>query len=124
MATPTQHRHKVAEAVAELRVDGGSLDRNSWAKVARAGPSIDLLESPSSGRLPPRCDKLAHLRLVVSGGAALSAALASTCEQRLGISVCQGYGLSEAAPVIAVAHSYGGPALVALAKAHTRAPSS
>ena len=45
---------------------------------------------------------LAHLRLVVSGGAALSAALASTCEQRLGISVCQGYGLSEAAPVIAV----------------------
>ena len=44
---------------------------------------------------------LARLRLVVSGGAALSEDLCATY-QRLGVAIYQGYGLSEAAPVVAV----------------------
>ena len=44
---------------------------------------------------------LARLRLLVSGGAALTEELRLTYE-RLGVTVYQGYGLSEAAPVVAV----------------------
>ena len=44
---------------------------------------------------------LARLRLVVSGGAALSEELRHVFE-RMGVGVYQGYGLSEAAPVVAV----------------------
>jgi acyl-CoA synthetase (AMP-forming)/AMP-acid ligase II len=42
---------------------------------------------------------LSSLRLVMSGAAPLDAGLAAQCEQRLGVQVIQGYGLTETSPV-------------------------
>jgi len=42
---------------------------------------------------------LSSLRLVLSGAAPLDARLAGACEERLGIRVIQGYGLTETSPV-------------------------
>jgi long-chain acyl-CoA synthetase len=45
-------------------------------------------------------ERLAGVRLVLSGSAPLSAELVDVFEQRTGIAVHQGYGLTEAAPVV------------------------
>jgi acyl-CoA synthetase (AMP-forming)/AMP-acid ligase II len=42
---------------------------------------------------------LSRLRVIVSGGAPLAAELAVACQERLGCTVKQGYGLTEASPV-------------------------
>ena len=42
---------------------------------------------------------LSNLRLIMSGAAPLDAGLADRCEQRLGVQVIQGYGLTETSPV-------------------------
>jgi acyl-CoA synthetase (AMP-forming)/AMP-acid ligase II len=42
---------------------------------------------------------LSGLRLIMSGAAPLDAGLAAQCEQRLGVEVIQGYGLTETSPV-------------------------
>jgi acyl-CoA synthetase (AMP-forming)/AMP-acid ligase II len=42
---------------------------------------------------------LSSLRLIMSGAAPLDAGLAAQCEQRLGVQVIQGYGLTETSPV-------------------------
>jgi acyl-CoA synthetase (AMP-forming)/AMP-acid ligase II len=42
---------------------------------------------------------LSSLRLIMSGAAPLDAGLADQCEQRLGVRVIQGYGLTETSPV-------------------------
>jgi long-chain acyl-CoA synthetase len=53
--------------------------------------------------LPPDADhrrRLATVRLVFSGAAALSSEVADVCERRFGLVIRQGYGLTEAAPVV------------------------
>jgi long-chain acyl-CoA synthetase len=53
--------------------------------------------------LPPRDDyrpQLASVRLAFSGAAPLSSEVADLCEQRLGLVIRQGYGLTEASPVV------------------------
>jgi len=50
--------------------------------------------------VPDLRERLAGVRLVLSGSAPLSAALVDLFEQRTGIAVHQGYGLTEAAPVV------------------------
>jgi acyl-CoA synthetase (AMP-forming)/AMP-acid ligase II len=42
---------------------------------------------------------LSDLRMIMSGAAPLDAGVASRCEQRLGVQVIQGYGLTETSPV-------------------------
>jgi acyl-CoA synthetase (AMP-forming)/AMP-acid ligase II len=42
---------------------------------------------------------LSSLRLIMSGAAPLDAGLSAQCEQRLGVHVIQGYGLTETSPV-------------------------
>ena len=67
--------------------------RVTWANVV---PPIVLALAKH-----PIVDKfdLTSLRALMSGAAPLGAALAQACEQRLGITVRQGYGLTETSPV-------------------------
>src|SRR6202011_2881090 len=44
--------------------------------------------------------QLAGVRLAFSGAAPLSAEVADACERRFGLVIRQGYGLTEAAPVV------------------------
>ncbi len=50
--------------------------------------------------VPDLGERLGHVRLVLSGSAPLSRELVDDFEQRTGIAVHQGYGLTEAAPVV------------------------
>jgi long-chain acyl-CoA synthetase len=50
--------------------------------------------------VPDLGERLDHVRLVLSGSAPLSRQLVDAFEQRTGIAVHQGYGLTEAAPVV------------------------
>ncbi len=49
-------------------------------------------------RLPP--DALTHVRLCVSGATALPRDVAEAMRARFGVAVCEGYGLTEASPVV------------------------
>jgi long-chain acyl-CoA synthetase len=98
---------------------GGSLKVGSSILLVDrfdAGVAIDLIErhgvtillgAPTMyaalAALPPDADhrrRLATVRLVFSGAAPLSPEVADACERRLGLVIRQGYGLTEAAPVV------------------------
>jgi len=55
-----------------------------------------------TARLPIQGLDISSLRIVISGGAALPIAVGQAFERALGIPIHEGYGLSEAAPVVAV----------------------
>lgn len=63
-------------------------------------------------RVPDLADRLASVRLVVSGSAPLAPEVAAEFTSRTGLSVHQGYGLTEAAPVVTstLCSAGGGPA--------------
>ena len=74
--------------------------RNTRATAMMGVPRLYKLLADRVRRLDCAAD-LRSLRLVVSGGAPLSAELYSAYEG-FGIALCEGYGLSEAAPVVSV----------------------
>lgn len=51
--------------------------------------------------------RLSSVRMAISGGGPLSPALAEEFEKRIGFPVFQGYGLTEASPVVATNHPWG-----------------
>jgi long-chain acyl-CoA synthetase len=51
-------------------------------------------------------DAFATVRLAASGASKLSLEVAEQCEHRLGISVAEGYGLTEASPVVTTASGF------------------
>lgn len=53
------------------------------------------------GEEPPEVESLRRLRLVVSGGAPLAEEVFDAY-QRFGVTICEGYGLTEAAPIVTV----------------------
>jgi long-chain acyl-CoA synthetase len=86
--------HAALEAVAEHGVTVLSGVPTMWSALANL-PGVDPAD-------------LAGVRLAVSGAAALDPLVAEMARQRLGITVAQGYGLTEASP--AVATTLGGDA--------------
>ena len=60
-----------------------------------------LAGSPESGADSPELESLRRLRLVVSGGAPLPPETFDAY-QRFGVTICEGYGLTEAGPIVAV----------------------
>ena len=58
---------------------------------------LGALDAVSDDALPPT----AQLRMCISGGAPLPAELRRTVERRTGMRVVEGYGLSEASPIVA-----------------------
>jgi long-chain acyl-CoA synthetase len=55
-------------------------------------------------------DAFAGVRLATSGAAKLDPLVASTMQQRFGLEVSEGYGLTEASPVVSSAHGTAAPA--------------
>ena len=70
------------------------------ATLATAVPTVwyDILA------LDPATVDLTSLRMILAGGAAVPRSLIEAYEQRLGVRVIQGWGLTETSPVAAVAH--------------------
>ncbi len=70
------------------------------ATVATAVPTVwyDILG------LDPADVDLSSLRMILAGGAAVPRRLIETYEQRFGVRVVQGWGLTETSPVAAIAH--------------------
>ena len=70
------------------------------ASLATAVPTVwyDLLG------LDPATVDLSSLRMILAGGAAVPRSLIEAYEQRFGVRVVQGWGLTETSPVAAVAH--------------------
>jgi len=62
---------------------------------------LDRMPSASTGEAGAGAAFAAHLRLVISGGAPLAAELHDAFEL-MGLTVCEGYGLTEAGPVVTV----------------------
>ena len=53
----------------------------------------------------------AHLRVAVAGGAALPVEVTASSEKRFGVTILEGYGLSETSPVASFSkHGHYGPA--------------
>ncbi|XP_076442304.1 putative 4-coumarate--CoA ligase 1 [Babylonia areolata] len=55
---------------------------------------------------------LTSIRFMVSGAAPLGTSLTAECQERLGVSIYQGYGLTETSPVISVDCSPGHPGTI------------
>ena len=54
------------------------------------------------GELARREEKLSGIRYIISGGERLNPQLEERCRKYLGVGVCEGYGLTECSPVVAV----------------------
>jgi len=65
------------------------------------GDRIQRLAGQRTGQALPEADTLRGLRLVVSGGAPLAPEICDMY-QRFGVTICEGYGLTEAAPIVTV----------------------
>lgn len=72
--------------------------RHGVTLIAGAPPMFGAWSTLPEGAVPT--DAFANVRLAVSGAAPLSAETAHAFEERFGIPVREGYGLTEAAPVV------------------------
>jgi long-chain acyl-CoA synthetase len=77
--------------------------------VAAGAPAMwaALAEVPDSG--DSSRDKVAGVRLALSGAAPLDPAIARLVKDRLGLDLSEGYGLTEASPVVASGVGVGAP---------------
>ncbi|MBM4016966.1 MAG: long-chain fatty acid--CoA ligase [Planctomycetes bacterium] len=80
---------KVLEAIARHRVTVAFAVSSIYRMLLRAGP-------PAAGA------DLASLRLPIAGGEALGADLAAQFERHFGVPILEGYGMTEASPVVSV----------------------
>jgi len=80
-----------------------TVEREKVTILLMVGPMFALMMKAAS-REPGR---LSSVRIAIAGGGPLSPSLAEEFQKRIGFPVYQGYGLTEASPVVATNHPWG-----------------